>query len=1415
MSICKHYSDYLVPKTTYKPVMTKEVIDESPDNWLSFYPHPSFVAILRALVEKFTKGDRSIWITGTYGSGKSYAALVLQKLFNDDEARVKRYLDENSERIDKTLATALLDWRKKKVLAIYEPDSTNMTRASDILFRVEKAVIAACRAAGMSVPAMGSAEAILARVERDEKYFFAKRDEIQGELLHLTPDITTAEELRVRATKNGGQFADGLLADADAVLKRDSVFLPTTAERLLDWIDQIRQANDLAKVVFLWDEFSTYVDKFKDDLKTFEQLAEGKAQQCGFHFIPITHMGLDAFFASGSKNAEKSTGRFDALSIEIPAGHVFHLGESAFIHRNEKEWRDLRDNTLWPEVKPTVEHYMVPKLPSGRVEKPEDFKCVLPMHPMSAILLMRLAETVGQSVRSFFDYLRATGEDSEFEKFLREGGPEVPGRQILAADYLWRYFTEKKGVNPDPAVMKVSVAFQNLKRTFSWEDGCKEERVCKAAFLYTLLDSKASGADLTAPTVDNLVEAFRGDGSIVNVKGIIDTLTRDCHAFAVVNGHIQPYTDDTIDPNDKEQWRDKFSLVCDPLGEALQKEMNAWGDSQRFVVRCHDVAAFKHAQLTSLGDYGNGSPKGGNKIAVIGLFAKDQEGKLALAERAAEVAKSFAGLRVCVVVCPEIAFNDKRASRWEDFIDAKARYEKASNETTRNLYKKQMDEECEEFVKCVRLPDTKVTLFIAPDKDGDPVIVSALNWRVTLKDQMLKAKKRWFPESPDEYSGFFQNVFKANPPPGFNALKSWALAGITGAASAQYFGIVQRFKSQGIEWSDAWSTANPNHELTHLRECLDKKIRNAISNGTPCSVRKVYLELQRAPWGLERNPYSAVVLGFALGPWLEKGLQWTDNVNSSSLDADTLAEIVAKVVENDGNGEIKGEKFVCKLSKEEKSFVKNVADIFHLPIDSTSTPEMLLSRLGDAIKSATGNTPLWMLPHYIKALGTETAEEQICVVLGDLCEVVRISSSSAGKKDTGRLEKIKAIGELLDPDRNPGLKDAVAKYLEPEIFIKAFDGWLEANAPKAKSLSSEIGDASGIRLREAVSARFAQEASWLWNERDLSDVIAEIEAKWSFIREVRILHGPYGTWLDFDEARETVRKAVCLENRVSLAVLAQKTPFVGKLGDFLSTEKPDASDIAEAAEQLAGETDRYRALFRDASRTETLGRLAAVFSDTDAAKTLSSEDWRTIHDGISTSGAELDEATFRETVWPIVQKRANDSFKGRLVAAWKTATGTESPDTWSTEKIRPAEVLFAKRADADVVLNVWRNPAAATEKDRVAALTVLANLKMPTDEEADARFLERYLPDEGLATMGIPASALAEWLKEDLGDPNGWRWHDNLAKVRKAFVHGSYEKDILPKAKAKVSGMTDKEAKEALMRVVERNPEAGMSLLKK
>ena len=57
---------------------------------------------------------------------------------------------------------------------------------------------------------------------------------------------------------------------------------------------------------------------------------------------------------------------------------------------------------------------------------------------------------------------------------------------------------------------------------------------------------------------------------------------------------------------------------------------------------------------------------------------------------------------------------------------------------------------------------------------------------------------------------------------------------------------------------------------------------------------KIYIELQRVPYGLRCVPYSAFVLGFVLKGWLTKKppLQWTNGQITKRLDADTLAEII-------------------------------------------------------------------------------------------------------------------------------------------------------------------------------------------------------------------------------------------------------------------------------------------------------------------------------------------------------------------------------------------------------------------------------------------------------------------------------------------------------------------------------------------
>ena len=1057
---------------------------------------------------------------------------------------------------------------------------------------------------------------------------------------------------------------------------------------------------------------------------------------------------------------------------------------------------------------------MMPLIPEGTVEKAEDFAAVLPLHPMSAMLLLKLSEKVGQNVRSFFDFLRATGDESEFERFLLEGGPEVEGRRLLAADYLWHYFVEKPmdGVSPDPAVIEVGVDFAGKKKAFGWEDGCTEERVYKAALLYTLMDRKAAGSDLVAPTLENLKWAFQGDGAIPvgSVPGIVEKLEKELHCFAVVNGFIQRYVEGDARglEEEKERHRGKFGgLVAGPTAEELQKIVSNYGDAQRYVVRGFDVAAFRKSDLKGLSDFGDGSPAQGNRIAVVALFAKDHEGKLLLPEKAKEIARMFAGLRVAVVYCDNLSFCDKRESRWEDFVTLKARCERASDEPTRTSFDTQMKDELADWCRTVRAPGVDVTLVLPDEAGGEPTVQPGLSWTAnaptSLKARLVAAKDKWLPLNPDAYSQGLTTVLAEK----LVAAAKWAEAGLTGVATAQFKGMVERFKSQKIEWKDEWFDANPQHPLATLRDFFEKKITNAIKNGTPCSIRKAHLELRRAPWGLEKNAYAAFVMGFALRPWLDRGLQWTNGQITQPLDAPTLADIVAKAVEADG-GEVRDEKLVCKLSREEKSFAKNVAALFGLLADASATPEGIVSQLGPNLGTLSDRVPLWMLPPYIRSLGTEGAEAAVCEVLDNLCAVLR--TSAAKSKDAGRLEKTKRVGELLDPEKNPGVRESVAKYLLPETFAAAFDLWLGEKAPEARKLAAEIGDADGLRLREAVKSRFVRDAGWLWTEVDVAEGLADIEARWRFVRAVRALHVPVSGWTSYEEALEWVRKAALVDNRVALDALAQRAPFIGKLAQFLAAETPSTAEIDAIATCLKDEEAGYRSYFLNASRQESLKALSSLFADSDAARSLTSDDWRAVHDASKPAWTTHDAVTF----WPLVEKRAAESFAASLSGAWKEATGSDSPDDWAKKALRPAETLFADAVAGRATLRVLAAPSSATEKERSDALRALKSIGKPTDAEIDKRFLDRFMPPR-YTKLRLPAQPFAEWLAEDCGEqPNGWREHPGREKATDAFAVGSYEKEILPKVKDAVDAMDGTKAKKTLLGIVAKLPEAGIGLLR-
>jgi hypothetical protein len=180
----RRYSDYFTVPQDYKANMTRELINETPEAWLDFYPHKKFVEFLATLFDVITSGSKSVWLTGNYGTGKSNAALVAQKLFMDDETRVRSWFEHCKVALDdrESLENDLFARRNEGMLVVYDYNASGMGPTEEFLVRLEKGIIAALNERGLSIPASSNLDTMVGRLKREDAHFFATRDTIQGQL---------------------------------------------------------------------------------------------------------------------------------------------------------------------------------------------------------------------------------------------------------------------------------------------------------------------------------------------------------------------------------------------------------------------------------------------------------------------------------------------------------------------------------------------------------------------------------------------------------------------------------------------------------------------------------------------------------------------------------------------------------------------------------------------------------------------------------------------------------------------------------------------------------------------------------------------------------------------------------------------------------------------------------------------------------------------------------------------------------------------------------------------------------------------------------------------------------------------------------------------------------------------------------
>lgn len=521
------YIDILTLNEDFQPVY--DIENERRNGWKSFIPHRRFLDILNivlnSLESKEPKERKSIWMQGTYGTGKSHATAVIEHLLWDDTKEIEDFIENlNNPQIKERI---LIFRKENRVFPVILKGASGITDNRTFTLMIERAVKDAIKRHSLYISTKSDFEKWIQHIRENPLNIDWEKNiyEYQELSMYVRDTDTLLEKLEKQDIK--------ILSLLDKMSAEKGAFFSSI--KVTDWLvevlEELQNLKIASHIILYWDEFTNVLEIEQSPvlLTELQSIAELSTNKNIFLFVVSHRKPLQTQLAE--RDLEKILGRFHGIDYPMEELTTYHIISGAIKKKDSARWEGIKRNLLDNERF----NKLISRLTMGEgLTIREAIKNVFPIHPYTAYLATFLARNIGSTERSIFNFLY--DEEQGFLKFIREN----PGNQLddaqylLTADYLWDFFL-KEFESSEITRFGTMINRYKLYKGVIEKESPKHLAVFKGILLLNILTqvvkTREEGIECVLPTEDNIKSMFLGT--------MLDREIEDILRFIDENGYIR------------------------------------------------------------------------------------------------------------------------------------------------------------------------------------------------------------------------------------------------------------------------------------------------------------------------------------------------------------------------------------------------------------------------------------------------------------------------------------------------------------------------------------------------------------------------------------------------------------------------------------------------------------------------------------------------------------------------------------------------------------------------------------------------------------------------------------------------------------------------------------------------------------